>query len=150
MTRSADASRPIRGHVHVSIGQEATAAGACAQLAPDDYVFTTHRNHGHVLARGGEPGRILAEILGRQFAGFSQRISVSGCEIVISPSAAQQFALIVHELSTNALKYGALCTADGRVSIEGRLAGLDGARVFSFEWKETGGPSVSPPATRLR
>jgi acetoin:2,6-dichlorophenolindophenol oxidoreductase subunit alpha len=60
-----DPSHPIRGHVHVSIGQEATAAGACAALAPGDYLFTTHRNHGHVLARGGEPARILAEILGR-------------------------------------------------------------------------------------
>src|SRR5579864_4683993 len=58
-------SRPIRGHVHVSIGQEATAVGACAALEPGDYVFTTHRNHGHVLARGGQPLRILAEILGR-------------------------------------------------------------------------------------
>jgi acetoin:2,6-dichlorophenolindophenol oxidoreductase subunit alpha len=61
-----DASRPIRGHAHVSIGQEATAVGACAALDAGDYVFTTHRNHGHVLARGGEPQRILAEILGRQ------------------------------------------------------------------------------------
>jgi acetoin:2,6-dichlorophenolindophenol oxidoreductase subunit alpha len=60
-----DSSRPIRGHAHVSIGQEATAVGACASLAPGDYVFTTHRNHGHVLARGGDPSRILAEILGR-------------------------------------------------------------------------------------
>jgi pyruvate dehydrogenase E1 component alpha subunit len=60
-----DPARPIRGHVHVSIGQEAAAAGACAALEPRDYVFTTHRNHGHVLARGGEPSRILAEILGR-------------------------------------------------------------------------------------
>jgi len=60
-----DAARPVRGHAHVSIGQEAAAAGACAALGPGDYVFTTHRNHGHVLARGGEPARILAEILGR-------------------------------------------------------------------------------------
>lgn len=60
-----DRSRPIRGHAHVSIGQEAAAVAGCAALAQDDYVFTTHRNHGHVLARGGEPSRILAEILGR-------------------------------------------------------------------------------------
>jgi pyruvate dehydrogenase E1 component alpha subunit len=60
-----DPQRPIRGHVHVYIGQEAAGTGACAALDANDYVFTTHRNHGHVLARGGEPGRILAEILGR-------------------------------------------------------------------------------------
>src|SRR5437763_11881779 len=66
-----DPARPIRGHVHVSIGQEAAAVGACAALEPTDYLFTTHRNHGHVLARGGEPTRILAEILGR-IDGYSQ------------------------------------------------------------------------------
>jgi acetoin:2,6-dichlorophenolindophenol oxidoreductase subunit alpha len=66
-----DGSRPIRGHAHVYIGQEAAGTGACAALAVDDYVFTTHRNHGHVLARGGEPSKILAEILGR-VDGYSQ------------------------------------------------------------------------------
>ena len=55
----------IPGHVHVYIGQEAAGVGACAPLATADYVFTTHRNHGHVLAKGGDPGRILAEIIGR-------------------------------------------------------------------------------------
>ncbi|MCA1646357.1 MAG: thiamine pyrophosphate-dependent dehydrogenase E1 component subunit alpha [Chloroflexi bacterium] len=66
-----DPGRPIRGHVHVYIGQEAAGTGACAALDAGDYVFTTHRNHGHVLARGGQPGRILAEILGR-IDGYSQ------------------------------------------------------------------------------
>ena len=55
----------IRGHYHVYIGQEATGTAACATLRPDDFVFTTHRNHGHVLAKGGDPGRVLAEIIGR-------------------------------------------------------------------------------------
>mgnify|MGYP006277438511 FL=1 len=55
----------IRGHYHVYIGQEASGVGACNALGPDDYVFTTHRNHGHVIARGGELGRILAEIICR-------------------------------------------------------------------------------------
>lgn len=55
----------IRGHYHVYIGQEATGVGVCASLGPADYVFTTHRNHGHVLARGGEPGPVLAEIIGK-------------------------------------------------------------------------------------
>jgi len=55
----------IRGHFHVYIGQESAGAAACAALGPHDYVFTTHRNHGHVVARGGDPGRVLAEIIGR-------------------------------------------------------------------------------------
>lgn len=53
------------GHYHVYIGQEATAVAACAALSADDFVFSTWRNHGHLLARGAAPGRMLAEILGR-------------------------------------------------------------------------------------
>ena len=60
----------IRGHYHVYIGQEASGVGACNALGPDDYVFTTHRNHGHVIARGGELGKVLAEIIGR-VAGYN-------------------------------------------------------------------------------
>lgn len=60
-----DHSGLIRGNYHVYIGQEAAGVGACAALRADDYVFTTHRNHGHVMARGGEPGPVLAEIIGR-------------------------------------------------------------------------------------
>lgn len=55
----------FRGHYHVYIGQEATGVPALSLLQATDYVFTTHRNHGHILARGADPGRVLAEILGR-------------------------------------------------------------------------------------
>ncbi len=55
----------VRAHYHVYVGQEAAGAGACAALRRDDLVFTTHRNHAHVLAKGGDPGRVLAEIIGR-------------------------------------------------------------------------------------
>lgn len=53
------------GHYHVYIGQEATAVGALALLETGDVAYTTHRNHGHLLARGVDPARLLAEILGR-------------------------------------------------------------------------------------
>ncbi len=62
--RLAQAKR-FAGHYHVYIGQEATAVAACAALAADDFVFTTWRNHGHLLARGAAPGRMMAEILGK-------------------------------------------------------------------------------------
>ena len=55
----------IRGHFHVYIGQEATGVSVCDWLNADDYVFTTHRNHGHVIAKGGDPKKVLAEIIGR-------------------------------------------------------------------------------------
>ncbi|HXF76870.1 MAG TPA: thiamine pyrophosphate-dependent enzyme [Methylomirabilota bacterium] len=53
------------GHYHLYIGQEGTGVPAIATLRADDYLFTTHRNHGHLLARGAEPKRLSAEILGR-------------------------------------------------------------------------------------
>jgi len=53
------------GHFHVYIGQECTGGPALSLLGPHDAVFTTHRNHGHLLARGADPGRLMAEILGK-------------------------------------------------------------------------------------
>jgi len=53
------------GHYHLYIGQEATGAAVMTLLEPRDRIATTHRNHGHVLARGADPGRAMAEILGR-------------------------------------------------------------------------------------
>lgn len=53
------------GHFHVYIGQECTGAPAVALLRPDDTLFTTHRNHGHLLARGADPDRLMAEIAGK-------------------------------------------------------------------------------------
>jgi TPP-dependent pyruvate/acetoin dehydrogenase alpha subunit len=53
------------GHYHLYIGQEATGAGAMAALEARDRVVTTHRNHGHIVARGADLGAALAEILGR-------------------------------------------------------------------------------------
>jgi pyruvate dehydrogenase E1 component alpha subunit len=53
------------GHYHLYVGQERTGVPAISCLHPDDYLFTTHRNHGHLLARGVEPKKLYAEILGR-------------------------------------------------------------------------------------
>lgn len=53
------------GTSHLSIGQEACAVGATAALEPEDHVFSTHRGHGHFLAKGADPKRVMAEILGK-------------------------------------------------------------------------------------
>lgn len=53
------------GHFHVYAGQETTGVAALSVLDRADVVFSTHRNHGHLLARGADPGRMFAEILGR-------------------------------------------------------------------------------------
>jgi pyruvate dehydrogenase E1 component alpha subunit len=51
---------------HLSVGQEAVAVGVCSALEEKDYVLTTHRGHGHVLAKGANMNRMLAEILGKE------------------------------------------------------------------------------------
>jgi len=55
----------IHGACHTYIGEEAVAAGVCAHLRPDDAIFSTHRGHGHALAKGLEPRALIAELLGR-------------------------------------------------------------------------------------
>ena len=56
----------IRGSSHAAIGQEAVAVGACAALRPDDYITSTHRGHGHAIAKGCDVDRMMAELLGRR------------------------------------------------------------------------------------
>lgn len=55
----------IKGASHVYAGEEAVAVGACATIGPDDYITSTHRGHGHCLARGGELKLMLAELCGK-------------------------------------------------------------------------------------
>ena len=56
----------IRGNVHPCIGQEAVSVGVCANLRRDDYMTSTHRGHGNCLAKGADPSRMMAELLGRK------------------------------------------------------------------------------------
>ncbi len=55
----------IAGVTHEYVGQEAIAVGVCAALRPDDVITSTHRGHGHVLAKGADVRRMMAELLGR-------------------------------------------------------------------------------------
>src|SRR6266542_6621691 len=56
----------IHGACHTCVGQEAVAVGVCAHLRPDDVVFSTHRGHGHALAKGLAPVELIAELFGRE------------------------------------------------------------------------------------
>lgn len=59
------AAQDMKTPVHLCIGQEAVCAGVCAHLRPQDYLSTTHRGHGHCLAKGMDPYRLYAEFYGR-------------------------------------------------------------------------------------
>ncbi len=60
------AAGKIPGTVHLYMGEEAVATGACAALRPDDYIISTHRGHGHLIAKGARTDRMMAEIYGRE------------------------------------------------------------------------------------
>ena len=55
----------VRGPLHLSTGQEAVAAGVCAHLKPADLLTSTHRGHGHTLAKGADPTKMMCELFGR-------------------------------------------------------------------------------------
>ncbi len=59
------ANNQIQGIVHLYLGEEAIATGACAHLRPDDYIVSTHRGHGHLIGKGGDTKRAMAEIFGK-------------------------------------------------------------------------------------
>ena len=60
-----DERAKVRGPLHLSIGQEGVAAGVCAHLSREDLLTSTHRGHGHTLAKGGDMRRMMAELFGR-------------------------------------------------------------------------------------
>ena len=61
----------LPGFIHLSIGQEACAVGACLALESNDYITSTHRGHGHCLAKGAAPGAMMAELAGK-VTGYSK------------------------------------------------------------------------------
>src|SRR5262249_48644322 len=89
----------IHGACHTYVGQEAIAAGVCAHLTPQDAVFSTHRGHGHALAKGMSPRELMAELFGRvtgcsQGRGgsmhlFSPEIGMMGTSGIVGPCLLQ-------------------------------------------------------------
>lgn len=89
--------------------------------------------------RGAEIGNIAAAELGGLAPGQARW---EGPEIVLNPRATNSLTLALHELATNALKFGALSVEGGRIEVRWRLLDDGG---FELTWLEKGGPSVSPP-----
>ena len=60
------AKAKVGGFLHLAIGEEATIVGACRAMRDEDYLISTYRSHGHALARGSDPDRVMAELFGRE------------------------------------------------------------------------------------
>jgi two-component sensor histidine kinase len=94
---------------------------------------------------GAELHNLVTQELAPYFQDGETRARIDGPNLLLDPSAAQTIAVTLHELATNAAKYGALSVPKGRVQVEWSRA-ADGRLVLS--WTETGGPLVKPPTRR--
>jgi PAS domain S-box-containing protein len=93
-------------------------------------------------------GAELADIVNSEMKPYAERVLAHGPSLVLSAKAAQNFALAIHELATNAAKYGSLSTPAGRVYISWSITRTNGIGQFSFRWEERGGPAVSAPGQK--
>ncbi len=87
----------------------------------------------------------MAEIVRLEFEAFSERIKAVGPDVMLNPRAAQTFALLLHELATNAVKHGALSRPEGQIAIRWSIEGAGAEARFKFQWQERDGPPVVPP-----
>jgi PAS domain S-box-containing protein len=107
----------------------------------------------HALARaqefvvsgtsGGVPLRNLVE---EELSAFGARMKIDGIPLIVGSTFGQQFALVIHELATNAAKYGSLSTPKGYVLINWEVKHQPEEPTFVFSWVERGGPPVKPPS----
>lgn len=88
-------------------------------------------------------GAPIDQVVRAQLAGFSDRIEIKGPPLMLRPEMVQNLSLAIHELATNAVKYGALSTPQGRVVVN--WSADPDAAGYAFHWQESGGPIVVPP-----
>jgi acetoin:2,6-dichlorophenolindophenol oxidoreductase subunit alpha len=98
------------GLAHLYIGQEAVAVGVCEALTPEDYITSTHRGHGHCLAKGASPDRMFAELLGKE-AGYCR--GKGGSMHIADPATGN--------LGANAIVGGSIALATGAALTSKRL-----------------------------
>ncbi|HEU5321697.1 MAG TPA: sensor histidine kinase, partial [Methylomirabilota bacterium] len=100
----------------------------------------------HELLSGRKwQGIPLAELVGRELAPHSNghNVRIEGPEVVLRAEVGQALAMVLHELATNAAKYGALSAQNGSVSVHWRRMAENGSGgVLALDWLETGGPAV--------
>jgi PAS domain S-box-containing protein len=105
-----------------------------------------------LLAASRWEGVDLRQLVADELAAFSAsdgcaRIAIAGASVALKPTAAQALGLVLHELATNAAKYGALSVDAGRVEIDWNLEGQEGEASLTLAWIESGGPHVEAPTT---
>lgn len=98
--------------------------------------------------KGASMSEVVKSQLGHYLDQQASQIEIDGPRLIVTPEAAQNIGLAVHELSTNAAKYGALSVPQGRVRVIWTRAGEGEAARVRMSWTELGGPLVSKPSRR--
>jgi two-component sensor histidine kinase len=106
----------------------------------------------HALARANRQltksnwsGVNLTEIVRLELEPFAARTFIDGINVTLGPQYAQSFSLALHELATNAAKYGALSSAGGKVGVSWTVSSEGRSNLLKFKWQESGGPRVTTP-----
>jgi PAS domain S-box-containing protein len=123
-----------------------TERSADARSLIDARLTALARAHDLLTAENWE-GAYLREVVERALMAFTAgaRVEVGGPVVRLTPKQALALSIALHELATNAAKYGALSNEAGRVALKWELRGEMGNQVLHLNWRESGGPSVSPP-----
>jgi two-component sensor histidine kinase len=100
-----------------------------------------------LLSQSRWSGVDLADLIRRQLAPYATEANtaVSGPEVTLTSTQTQALAMVVHELVTNAVKYGALSSPDGRVLVSWDRTAADAAAILTITWRELGGPPITAP-----
>ncbi len=100
-----------------------------------------------MLTQSRWKGLDLQKVIEEQFAPFggAGRVKISGSKLMLRPKAALSVSLALHELTTNAAKYGALSVPEGWVEVGWAEQALEGKPWLVLRWTEHGGPVVAPP-----
>jgi len=98
-------------------------------------------------------GASLKDVIGRTMAPYvsdaqADRVSLAGPNVRLNPNAAVSLTMAFHELATNAGKYGSLSVVGGRVNVDWRVDSASNPTFIEIDWREAGGPQVSPPTRR--
>ncbi len=132
----------IHGACHTYVGQEAIATAVCAHLAKDDAVFSTHRGHGHALAKGMAPRELIAELYGRETGCsrgrggsmhlFSPEIGMMGTSGIVGPCILQAAGAGYSSLIQKSGRVGVAFFGDGAVNNGAFHEGLNMAAIWKL------------------
>jgi PAS domain S-box-containing protein len=137
----------VRGIAHLSFGSSQSLQDV--QGTFDRRLDSIAKANDILHAQSGKSA-LLSDIVRQALGGCgvpSDRFEIAGQDICIESSSAIMFSLAVHELCTNAVKYGALSEKSGRIAVQWSAEDDDSGR-FDFAWTETGGPAVEAPASQ--